>query len=67
MVQKKLHKIDISKFVNEKKLKFFLKSDWNPSMLRIIYEFFQDKIVDLYLEKKIDCRKPNLKRLDQKI
>ena len=46
--------------------KLFLKSDWKPSMLRIIYEFFEDKIVDLYLEKKIYCRKPNLKRLDRK-
>ncbi len=46
--------------------KLFLKSDWKPSMLRIIYEFFEDKIVNLYLEKKIYCRKPNLKRLDQK-
>ena len=45
--------------------KLFLKSDWKPSMLRIIYELFEDKIVDLYLENKIDCRKPDLKKLSQ--
>ena len=40
--------------------KLFKNSDWKPEMLKIIYEFFDDKIVDLYLNKKIKCNKPNL-------
>ena len=40
--------------------KLYLKSDWKPEMLRVIYEFFDDKIVDLYLDNKIKCPKPKL-------
>ena len=40
--------------------KLFLKSDWKPEMLEVIYGFFKDKIVDQYLNKKIKCKKPKL-------
>ncbi len=44
--------------------KLFYKSDWKPSMLKIIYETFEDKIVDLYLNKNIFSKKPELKKLN---
>ena len=40
--------------------KLFLKSDWKPEMLRFIYSFFKDKIVDEYIDKKIQSKKPTL-------
>ena len=43
--------------------KLFTKSDWKPEMLKIIYELYEDKIVDLYLDKKIVSKKPILKKL----
>ena len=43
--------------------KLFLKSDWKPEMLKVIYDYFDDKIVDLYLDKKIKCSKPKLIKL----
>ena len=45
--------------------KLYLKSDWKPEMLRVIYEFFDDKIVDLYLDNKIKCPKPKLIKINQ--
>ncbi len=44
--------------------KLYLKSDWKPEMLRVIYEFFDDKIVDLYLDNKIKCPKPKLIKIN---
>ena len=43
--------------------KLFLKSDWKPEMLDIIYNYYKDKIVDNYLDKKIKSRKPILIKL----
>jgi folate-dependent phosphoribosylglycinamide formyltransferase PurN len=43
--------------------KLFLRSDWKPEMLELIYGFFKDKIVDYYLEKKINYKKPKLIKL----
>ena len=43
--------------------KLFLASDWKPEMLEPIYDFYKDKIVDLYLKAKIICKKPILKKL----
>ncbi len=40
--------------------KLYLKSDWKPEMLQVIYDLFDDKIVDLYLKNKIQSRKPKL-------
>ena len=40
--------------------KLFMNKDWKPEMLKVIYNFFDDKIVDLYLDKKIKCPKPEL-------
>jgi len=38
-----------------------LKSaNWKPEMLKKIYNIYDDKIVDLYLNNKIKCFKPNL-------
>jgi folate-dependent phosphoribosylglycinamide formyltransferase PurN len=44
--------------------KLFKKKDWKPEMLRVIYELFNDNIVDLYLDKKIKSPKPSLITLD---
>ena len=43
--------------------KLYLKSDWKPEMLKIIYEYYNDKIVNLYLDKKINPRKVKLKKI----
>ena len=43
-----------------KKGKLFKENDWKPEMLRKIYNVYDDKIVDLYLNNKIKCPKPNL-------
>lgn len=40
--------------------KLFLKKDWKPELLRNIYDLYDDKIVDLYLDKKISSHKPHL-------
>jgi len=48
----------------EFKGKLFYKSDWKPSMLKIIYELYDDKIVDLYLNKEIFCKNPKLKKIN---
>lgn len=45
--------------------KLFLKSDWKPEMLKIIYEFYKDKIVDQYLDKKIREKKPILVKINK--
>ena len=43
--------------------KLFFKSDWKPEMLEIIYDYYEDKIVDFYLEGQIESRLPDLKKL----
>ncbi len=43
--------------------KLFLKSDWKPEMLKIIYGFYKDRIVDLYLNNKIKSIKPVIKKI----
>ena len=43
--------------------KLFLKADWKPEMLNLIYEKYNDKIVNQYLDKKIICKKPKLVKL----
>lgn len=43
--------------------KLFLKSDWKPEMLDVIYNFYKDKIVDQYLNKNIKVKKPFLIKL----
>ena len=40
----------------------WLASKWQPEHLRLIYETYQDKIVDLFLDKKISQHLPNLFR-----
>ena len=40
--------------------KLFMNKDWKPEMLKVIYNFFDDKIVDLHLDKKTKCPKPEL-------
>ncbi len=46
-----------------KKGKLFKSSDWKPEMLKKIYDIYDDKIVDLYLAKKINSRLPILKKI----
>ena len=48
----------------ESKGKLFYKSDWKPSMLKIIYELYDDKIVDLHLNKEIISKIPKLKKIN---
>jgi folate-dependent phosphoribosylglycinamide formyltransferase PurN len=43
--------------------KLFLKNEWKPEFLIVIYTLFKDKIVDAYLDKKISCPKPKLIQL----
>ena len=40
--------------------KLFLGSDWTPQTLRVIYELFDDKIVDMYLNGELEQRQPDL-------
>jgi methionyl-tRNA formyltransferase len=42
--------------------KLWLYKDWRPEHLRVIYEQYNDKIVDLYLEGKIKQIEPQLVR-----
>ena len=61
-VQKRLDNKIKPQFDEKLKLKgkFYKKSDWNPEMLKLIYEKYDDKIVDFYLDGKIKCQKPKL-------
>lgn len=34
--------------------KLFVSDDWNPQTLRVIYDFFEDKIVDMYLDGELE-------------
>jgi len=43
--------------------KLFFKSDWKPYMLNNIYEVYNDKIVDLYLNNKLGSDKPIIKKI----
>lgn len=36
--------------------KLFLSRDWTPQTLRVIYELFEDKIVDMYLNGELEKR-----------
>lgn len=40
--------------------KLWVKSDWQPIHLELIYKFYDDSIVDLYLEGKIPQETPKL-------
>tara|TARA_B100001248_G_scaffold233127_1_gene194449 strand:- start:104 stop:850 length:747 start_codon:yes stop_codon:yes gene_type:complete len=61
-VQKRLDSKIKPQFDKKLKLKgkFYKKSDWKPEMLKLIYEKYNDKIVDFYLDGKIKCQKPKL-------
>ena len=52
------------RFFNQKKLgRLFLMSDFHPSHLRVIYDQYDNKIVDLYLNGELLTKKPNVIRL----
>lgn len=40
--------------------KLFVSSDWTPQTLRVIYELFDDKIVDMYLNGELENSEPEL-------
>ncbi len=40
--------------------KLFLGRDWTPQTLRVIYELFEDKIVDMYLDGELEKSEPEL-------
>lgn len=42
--------------------KLFLSKDWSPQTLRVIYELFDDKIVDAYLGGELTSENPPLVR-----
>ena len=44
----------------KRKGKIWLKSDWRPEHLRLIYGLFNDKIVDEYLSRKLPNTEPTL-------
>ena len=44
--------------------KLWLKNDWQPHHLKLIYEVYEDKIVDLYLNKYLPQNLPKLIRQD---
>ena len=44
----------------KRKGKLWLKSDWRPEQLQLIYGLFNDKIVDEYLSGKLPNTKPSL-------
>ena len=46
--------------------KLFLSSDWCPQTLRVIYELFQDRIVDMYLNGELERSEPKLVNFLQK-
>ena len=48
-----------------KKGRLLKDSDWKPEMLKKIYNIYDDKIVDLYLNNKIKCPKPSLAKIKQ--
>ena len=55
------NKVKISKDLSLKnKGRLFKNSDWKPEMLIKIYSEYNDKIVDLYLDGKINSPSPNL-------
>lgn len=42
------------------KMESFFCRDWTPQTLRVIYELFDDKIVDMYLDGELEKSEPNL-------
>ena len=44
----------------EKRGKMFLARDFHASQLKVIYDLYDDDIVDHYLDGKLDCRIPKL-------
>jgi hypothetical protein len=48
------------KFSQKHSGKNFLDSDFHPSQLRLIYNTFDEKIVDYFLNKKLRHREPKL-------
>lgn len=44
----------------EKRGKMFLARDFHASQLKVIYDLYDDDIVDHYLDGKLECRSPNL-------
>lgn len=40
--------------------KLFLNSDWKPEMLKVIYGYYRDKIVDIYLDNQTKNKMPKL-------
>jgi hypothetical protein len=48
------------KFPQKHSGKNFLDSDFHPSQLRLIYNTFDEKIVDYYLDNKLRNREPKL-------
>lgn len=44
----------IKSYEQKKNGKLFLEKDWRPEHLHLIYDFYEDKIVDAYLNKEIN-------------
>jgi hypothetical protein len=42
--------------------KNFLESNFQPQHLRMIYQVYNNNVVDAYLDGKISQKEPNLKR-----
>ncbi|MDO8487490.1 MAG: formyltransferase family protein [Candidatus Curtissbacteria bacterium] len=57
---KKMEGKDIKGVRQKNTGKKFLTTDFRPEHLRVIYNLFENKIVDYYLEGKLRCRTPKL-------
>ena len=47
--------------------KLFLGRDWTPQTLRVIYELFEDRIVDMFLDGELERVEPKLVNFLEKI
>ncbi len=43
--------------------KLFLEKDWRPEHLKVIYDLFEDKIVDLYLDGILKPKEPKIVKM----
>jgi folate-dependent phosphoribosylglycinamide formyltransferase PurN len=63
-IKQKLIKLDLSDIprgkVQKKYGKVWMESDWRPEHLHLIYNIYEDSIVDMLLRGEITGRKPNL-------
>lgn len=60
----KIKKKNLIKFKQNNKGRVFFKKDFNVKYLRLVYNFFDDKIVNLFLNKEIKPEKVNIYKIN---